>query len=213
MSGSVRGSNPTAKRIVVGITGASGAVYARRLLECLAEAEADTHLVVSPHGRRLIADELGISQPSAAALVGESLARAIAVHQYNDVGALPASGSFLTDGMIICPCSSNMLGEIAAGTAANLIARAAAVHLKESRRLILLTREMPVSRIEIENMLRVSAAGGIICPASPGFYLSPKTVGDLVDFVVGKLLDLIGAAHSLATRWSPSRPPRDEPDR
>ncbi len=199
-----------AKRVVVGITGASGAAYAKRLLQCLAEAEVDTHLVVSPRGGRLIADELGIARPTPENLVGKELGRSITMHQYNDVGALPASGSFLTDGMIVCPCSSNTLGEIASGTAANLIARAALVQLKESRRLILLTREMPVSRIEIENMLRVSSAGGIICPASPGFYLSPKTVGNLIDFVVGKLLDLMGVSHSLATRWDPLRPPPDE---
>jgi len=195
-----------AKRIVIAITGASGAAYARRLLECLTQARAETHLIISPHGRRLLADELGVSQPTAENLVGETLAGAITVHQYGDIGALPASGSFLTDGMIVCPCSSNTLGEIASGTASNLITRAAMVHLKEARRLVLLTREMPVSRIEIENMLRVASAGGIICPASPGFYLQPKTVDDLVDFVVGKLLDLIGVAHSLRTRWSPTKP-------
>jgi 4-hydroxy-3-polyprenylbenzoate decarboxylase len=192
-----------ADRIVVGITGASGAAYAKRLIECLARAKVETHLIISPHGRRLIAEELGIAHLTVEALAGESPAGAVTIHQYNDVGALPASGSFLTDGMIVCPCSSNMLGEIASGVAANLIARAAMVHLKESRRLVLLTREMPVSRIEIENMLRVSSAGGIICPASPGFYLLPKRVEDLVDFVVGKLLDLIGVAHSLPTRWAP----------
>jgi flavin prenyltransferase len=192
-----------ADRIVVAITGASGAAYARRLLECLAQAKVEVHLIISPHGRRLIADELGIDQPTTEALVGRALAGAITLHPYNDIGALPASGSFLTDGMIVCPCSSNTLGEIASGTAANLIARAAMVSLKESRRLVLLTREMPISRIEIENMLRVSSAGGIICPASPGLYLQPKTVEDVVDFVVGRLLDLVGVAHALRTRWNP----------
>lgn len=198
-----------AKRIVVAITGASGAVYAGRLLQCLAEAEAEIHLIVSPHGCQLIAEELGIARPSAEALVGPRLAGAITTHAYEDVGALPASGSFLTDAMIICPCSGNTLGEVAAGTAANLVSRAAAIHLKESRRLVLLIREMPLSQIEIRNMQQVSQAGGIICPASPGFYLHPKGIPDLVDFVVGKLCDLVGVPHSLATRWSGSRPSGD----
>ncbi|HWL92427.1 MAG TPA: UbiX family flavin prenyltransferase [Phycisphaerae bacterium] len=189
------------KRIVVAVTGASGAAYARRLLECLALGGAEVHLVISPYGRRLFADELDIADPSPAALVGHKLASAITSHPYRDVGDQLASGSFLTDAMIVCPCSSNTLGEIASGLGDNLISRAAAVHLKESRRLILAPREMPVSQIELENMLRVSRAGGIICPASPGFYMRPAGVDDLVDFVVGKLLDLVGVPHQLNTRW------------
>jgi 4-hydroxy-3-polyprenylbenzoate decarboxylase len=193
------------RRIVLAVTGASGAVYARRLLEVLSAGGADLHLVISPHGRRLFADELGIENPSPENLVGAGASRCITVHNYRDVGAPLASGSFLTDGMIICPCSSNTLGDVAAGTGANLISRAAAVHLKEARRLILVPREMPVSQIEIGNMLRISQAGGIICPASPGFYMLPKTVDDLVDFVVGKLCDLVGVSHALNTRWDPRR--------
>jgi 4-hydroxy-3-polyprenylbenzoate decarboxylase len=193
------------RRIVVGVTGASGAVYARRLLEVLASGGAEIHLVISPHGRRLFADELGIENPTPENLIGHPAAPAITVHAYRDVGAPLASGSFLTDAMIICPCSSNTLGDVACGTGANLISRAAAVHLKEHRRLILAPREMPVSRIEIENMLRVAQSGGIICPASPGFYMLPKTVEDLVDFVVGKLCDLVAVAHSLNTRWEGQR--------
>jgi len=198
------------KRIVVAVTGASGAAYARRLLECLAEAGAETHLILSPWGRRLFADELAIARPAPAALVGPGLARAITLHRYKDVGSKLASGSFLTDAMIVCPCSSNTLGEIAAGTGANLISRAAAVHLKEARRLILVPREMPLSQIEIANMLRVSRAGGIICPASPGYYMLPRSVEDLIDFVVGKLLDLVGIDHALRTRWEPG--PQGEPE-
>jgi flavin prenyltransferase len=199
------------KRIVVGITGASGAVYAKRFLECLAEGGAEAHLIISPHGRELIADELKIIQPTPEALVGPARAGTITQHAYEDVGAPPASGSFLTDGMVICPCSSNTLAEVAGGLASNLISRAAAVHLKEGRRLVLLTREMPVSQIEIASMLRVSQAGGIICPASPGFYMQPATIGDLVDFVAGKLCDLFGIGHSLNTRWDP-RLRRSGPD-
>ncbi len=192
-----------AKRIVVAITGASGAAYARRLLACLASAGVDIHLIVSPYGRRLCRDELGLSAPSPEALVGAESASSIKTHDYRDVGAYLASGSFVTDGMVICPCSGNTLGHVAAGLGDNLITRAAAVHLKESRRLILVPREMPVSQIEIENMLRVSRAGGILCPASPGFYMMPRTVDDLVDFVAGKLCDLLDVSHNLNTRWEP----------
>lgn len=193
------------KQIVLAVTGASGALYARRLLAVLTEGGAHVHLVISPYGRRLFADELGIEQPTPDALVGAKRAASVTEYPYRDVGARLASGSFLTDAMIVCPCSSNTLGDIAAGTGANLISRAAAVHLKESRRLILVPREMPVSQIDLRNMLRVSRAGGIICPASPGFYMLPKTVDDLVDFVVGKLCDLVGVTHALNTRWQPAR--------
>ncbi len=189
------------KRIVVAVTGASGAPYSQRLLECLALGGAEVHLIVSPYGRRLFADEMNIDDPSPERLVGAKLASAVTAHPYRDVGDQLASGSFLTDAMIVCPCSSNTLGEIAAGLGGNLIARAAAVHLKESRRLIVVPREMPVSQIELENMLRISRAGGIICPAAPGFYMLPNRVSDLVDFVVGKLLDLVSVPHELNTRW------------
>ncbi|HKQ49242.1 MAG TPA: UbiX family flavin prenyltransferase [Phycisphaerae bacterium] len=195
------------KRIVVAVTGASGAVYARRLLQCLAEGDVEIHLVLSPYGRRLMKDELGIVKPTPESLVGPEKAKTITIHAYRDVGAPLASGSFLTDGMIVCPCSSNTLGEIAAGTGANLISRAAAVHLKEARRLILVPREMPLSQIEIGNMLRLSQAGAIICPASPGYYMLPGKIEDLVDFVAGKLCDLVGVAHELNTRWQPPANP------
>ncbi|MBN1488309.1 MAG: UbiX family flavin prenyltransferase, partial [Phycisphaerae bacterium] len=104
--------------------------------------------------------------------------------------------------MVICPCSSNTLGAIAAGLGDNLITRAAHVTLKERRRLILLHREMPLSEIDLENMLRISRAGGVICPAAPGFYMQPESVDDLVDFVVGRLLDLLHVPHNLNTRWT-----------
>ena len=108
--------------------------------------------------------------------------------------------------MVICPCSSNTLAAIAAGTADNLITRAALVTLKEARRLVLVPRETPLSQIELTNMLRISQAGGIICPAAPGFYLNPRSIDDLVDFVVGRVLDLLGLPHDLRTRWSPEPP-------
>ncbi len=189
-----------AKRIVVGVTGASGAQYARRLIECLCDAKVDVHLVVSPNGKRLIHDELRITEVSATALLGRPCER-LTIHPYRDVGAELASGGFLTDGMIVCPCSSNTLGAMAAGLSENLLHRAAAVTLKEARRLIVVPREMPISRIDLLNALQLSKAGAIICPASPGFYMMPTTIDDLIDFVVGKLLDLMSVPHRLNTRW------------
>ena len=189
------------RRIIVGITGASGAEYARRLVECLCQAEHETHVIASPNGRRLFQEELGLSTVSADSLLGSDSDRVV-VHNYRDVGAKIASGSFRTAGMIVCPCSTNTLGAIAAGLGDNLINRAAAVTLKEGRRLILVPREMPLSRIDLLNALRLQEAGAIICPASPGFYMEPKTIGDLIDFVVGKLLDLLNVPHELNTRWA-----------
>lgn len=191
------------KKVVMAITGASGAVYAVRALECLASSGVEVHLVISPYGRRLLLDELGISDPHPRNLIGADLSRMVTTYSYRDVGGRLASGSFLTDGMLICPCSSNTLGEVASGLGSNLISRAAAVHLKEARRLILVPREMPVSQVEIENMLRISRAGGILCPACPGFYMKPKSIDDLVDFVVGKVCDLLEIPHDRNTRWDP----------
>lgn len=190
------------KQIVMAITGASGAVYARRLAQCIVQADTHLHLVVSPHGRRVLASELGIRDLTPAAILGSTPAN-FTLYRFSDVGARIASGSFNSDGMVICPCSSNTLAAVAAGTARNLITRAAAVMLKEARRLVLVPREMPLSPIEITNMLRVSRAGGIICPACPGFYLRPQSIEDLVDFVVGRVLDLLKLPHTLRTRWDP----------
>ncbi len=189
------------KRIIVGVSGASGAAYARRLVQCLCEAEVEVRLVITPNGKRLFHDELGLADPSARAILGRECAK-LTLHPYRDVGDVLASGSFLTDGMVICPCSSHTLGAIAAGLGDNLLHRAAQVTIKEARRLILVPREMPMSRIDLQNALRLSECGVILCPASPGFYMMPKSIDDLVDFVVGKLLDLLGVPHSLHTRWS-----------
>lgn len=187
--------------IVVGVTGASGALYAHRLINCLIDAGTVVHLVVSPYGRQLFADEMGIHDVSGETILGRDDDRLIQ-HSYRDMSAAIASGSLITGGMIVCPCSSNSLAQIAAGMGDNLLNRAAQVTLKERRRLIVVPREAPMSHLEIENCLRLSAAGAIICPASPGFYMLPKTIDDLVDFVVGKLLDLIGVSHQLNVRWS-----------
>ncbi len=206
--------NPPARHIVVGITGASGAAYARRLVESLTAPDAATHahVVISPHGRQLLADELGIRQVTPAALTGAAAGR-MTMYDYDDVGCALASGSFRTDGMVVCPCSSNTLGAIAAGLGDNLITRAAHVTLKERRRLVLLHREMPVSPIDLRNMLRLSRAGAVICPASPGFYRKPRTIDDLVDFVVGRLLDLLDVPHALRVRWEDADLPRRPPGR
>jgi 4-hydroxy-3-polyprenylbenzoate decarboxylase len=192
------------KQFVLGITGASGAAYSTRLIECLAAAGADVHLVITPYGRQLLLDELGLRSPSKESLGGAHADR-VTIHPFRDLGSKLASGSFLTSGMIVCPCSSNTLAQIASGAGNNLLTRAAHVHLKERRPLILVVRESPLSLIEIENMARVTRSGGTVCPASPGFYMMPRTIGDLVDFVVGKVLDLAGVPHPLNTRWSGSQ--------
>src|SRR5712671_1379366 len=194
--------------IVTAITGASGALYAQRFIQGLVAAGVNTHLVVSPLGRRLLYDELGLETVDLTALAGTPDHR-ITLYNYNDVGSKLASGSFLHDGMVIVPCSSNTLAEVAHGMGGNLISRAAAVTLKERRKLILVHREMPLSPIDINNYQTLSQAGVILAPANPGFYLNPTTVGEVVDFVAGKHLDLLGVPHALDTRWDPKnvRPP------
>lgn len=188
------------KQIVVGITGASGAVYAVRLVHLLLEADAHVHVVASAYGRQLLAQELDLRQLTPTILGGPRAAQ-VTVYSHLDLAARISSGSFLTDGMIVCPCSSNTLAAIAAGLADNLVTRAAMVTLKESRRLVLVPREMPLHQIEIENMLRLSRAGAIICPASPGFYNRPRNIDDLVDFVAARVLDLLQVPHRLPVRW------------
>ena len=188
--------------VVTAITGASGALYAQRFIQGLVGAGMDVHLIVSPLGRRLLHDELGMETVDLPALAGAPK-HSITLYNYNDVGCKLASGSFLHDGMVIVPCSSNTLAEVAHGIGDNLVARAAAVTLKERRRLVLAHREMPLSVIDVNNYKVLSDAGVILAPCNPGFYLNPATVGDVVDFVAGKLLDLIGVPHSMDTRWEP----------
>lgn len=196
--------------IVTAITGASGALYAQRFIHGLAAAGVNVHLVVSPLGRRLLHDELGMETVDPEALAGVKEHR-VTLYNYNDVGAKIASGSFLHDGMVIVPASSNTLAEVAHGIGDNLIARAAAVTLKERRKLVIAHREMPLSAIDVNNYKILSDAGVIISPCNPGFYLNPTSVGEIADFVAGKLLDLIGVRHAFDTRWDPKnlRPPMD----
>lgn len=192
----------TPRNIVVAITGASGAWYAQRFIQGLVAAGVKVHLVVSPLGRRLLHDEMGLETVDLSALAG-SPRHAITLYNYNDVGAKIASGSFLHDGMVIVPCSSNTLAAVAHGLGDNLISRAAAVTLKERRRLVLAHRETPLSPMDVNNYKILSDAGVILAPANPGFYLNPTTVGEIVDFVAGKLLDLVGVPHAFETRWDP----------
>jgi 4-hydroxy-3-polyprenylbenzoate decarboxylase len=196
--------------IITAITGASGALYAQRFIHGLAAAGVQTHLVVSPLGRRLLHDELGMETVDPEALAAMKEHR-ITLYNYNDVGAKIASGSFLHDGMVIVPASSNTLAEVAHGLGDNLICRAAAVSLKERRKLIIAHREMPLSPIDVNNYKILTDAGVIISPCNPGFYLNPTSVLEVADFVAGKLLDLIGVRHAFDTRWDPKnlRPPMD----
>lgn len=197
------------KQIVVAVTGASGVIYGRRLTQELARRDAHTHLVISPRAREVIADELDIGPVTRESWV-DGPCENVTLYSHRDVGARIASGSFLTHGMVICPCSSHTLAAVAGGLGDNLVTRAAMVALKEARRLILVPREMPLSQVEIENMLRLSRAGAIVCPPCPGFYLRPQRVEHLVDFVVGRLLDLLSIEHDLRTRWDPNATRRRE---
>jgi 4-hydroxy-3-polyprenylbenzoate decarboxylase len=188
--------------IVVAITGASGAPYAVRLLESLVAAGRGVQLIVSSHGLRLLQTEMGID--SVAALrerVGAGWDRHITVFDDNDRGASPASGSALNAGMVICPCSMGTLSAISVGASRSLVERAADVALKERRPLLLVPRETPLSAIHLENMLRVTRAGAVVMPASPGFYHQPRGVDDLVNFIVARVLDHLGVPHRLVARW------------
>ncbi len=200
------------KRIVVGISGASGAAYATRLIEQLLTHGHEVHLVVTEYGRQLLGDELGIKKilltelvPSLAKRADDIDNKRLFLHPHKDVGAVIASGSFLHHGMVVVPCSSTALGYIATGSGSNLLARAAMVTLKERRPLILVHRESPLSLIDIRNMETVTLAGGIIAPANPGFYLLPKSIDEVIDFVVAKCLDLLHIEHTLKNRWADRR--------
>jgi len=194
--------SPTAP-IVVGITGASGAPYAVRLLQQLAASHRSVSLIVSKYGMRLLDTEVGISSMDALreAVGKDAWDSCVQTYGNDDRGAPPASGSSLTAGMIVCPCSMGTLSAIAVGASRSLIERAADVTLKERRKLILVPRETPLSAIHLGNMLRLTRAGAVIMPAAPGFYHRPKQVSDLVDFMVARMLDQLGVEQSLVERW------------
>ena len=192
--------------IVMAVTGASGAPYAVRLVEALAAARQPVQLIVSDHGLRLLRTETEIASVDA---LREHVGAAawdehVMVFDDNDRGAAPASGSARNRGMVICPCSMGTISAISQGTSRSLVERAADVALKERRTLVLVPRETPYSTIHLENMLRLTRAGAVVLPASPGFYHRPAEIAELVDFVVARVLDHLGVAHSLGRRWGES---------
>ncbi len=186
--------------VTFGITGASGAPYAVRLLRALNESGTPVRLIVSGYGLRLLAEETGIDGIDALRAATGDWSR-VEMYDSLDRGATPASGSAPSAGMVVCPCSMGTLASIAAGTSRNLVERAADVALKERRPLILVPRETPLSLIHLENMTRLTRAGATIMPAAPGFYHRPRSIDDLVDFVVARICDQLGVEQSLMKRW------------
>jgi flavin prenyltransferase len=176
------------------MTGASGVIYGIRLLEVMKKAKIETHLVMSPAAKITIAAETDFAIPNVEKL-------ATKVYRHTDIAASISSGSFRTEGMIVIPCSMHALGALASGVSDNLLLRAAEVTMKERRSLILVPRETPLSLIHIENMERLARAGACILPAMPGFYERPKSVAQIVDHLVGKVLDIAGVDHDLFKRW------------
>src|SRR5437763_1494378 len=190
-------------RVFLGITGASGTPYARRLVEALSAAGCDVGVSISGAAVEVIATELyGDARLSADEVVARFTEGIdVTVYAPNDWRAPYASGSAKVDGYVICPCSMGTLGTIASGAMQNLIHRAASVALKEGRKLVLCPRETPLSSIHLENMLRVKHAGAVVLFLAPGFYHGARSVEDLVDFVVGRCLDQLGLEHELVRRW------------
>jgi flavin prenyltransferase len=186
--------------VTFGITGASGAPYAVRLLRALNDSGTPVRLIVSGYGLRLLAEETAIDGIDALRAATGDWSR-LELYDSLDRGATPASGSAPSAGMVVCPCSMGTLASIAAGTSRNLVERAADVALKERRPLILVPRETPLSLIHLENMTRLTRAGATIMPAAPGFYHRPQSIDDMVDFVVARILDHLGVDHRLGKRW------------
>ena len=188
------------KSAFIGITGASGAPYAVRLIEALVENEVFVEICASEMGEKVLAYEMG-------GLSTKKLAEAYGVKRYapDDLFAPPASGTSVPDVALIAPASVSTLGKVASGTGTNLIHRVADVALKERKKLVVLEREMPYSLVHLRNMAAITEAGGLVVSAAPGFYNHPETLEDLVDFVVGKVLDVIGVGHKLVERWGHKR--------
>jgi 4-hydroxy-3-polyprenylbenzoate decarboxylase len=182
------------KRIVVGITGATGSIFGVRLLEVMRAAGIETHLVMSKWGARTMTHETSRSVEDVSALASMS-------YNPNDQGAAISSGSFLTDGMVIAPCSMRTLAAIATGQGEHLVHRAADVALKERRKLILVVRESPLSEIHLENMLKLARMGVTILPPMPGFYNHPQSIEEMVDHIVMRILDQLGIESELTKRW------------
>lgn len=186
--------------VTVAITGASGAAYAVRLLSALNAARVPLRLIISGTGWRLLEEELDIEDEAGLRQRTGDWSH-VMLYRDDDRGATPASGSAPSRGMVVCPCSMGTLASIAQGTTRSLIERAADVVLKERRRLILVPRETPYSQIHLENMLRLTQAGAIILPASPGFYHRPRSIDDLIDFVVGRVLAHLDVPGQIGPRW------------
>jgi 4-hydroxy-3-polyprenylbenzoate decarboxylase len=187
--------------VVLAITGASGAPYGVRLLEVLAGAAVPVWLIVSGHGFRLLQAECGIGDLDALRAATGGDWRSVRFFPDDDRGALPASGSQRTGGMVICPCSMGTVAAVAGGTSRSLVERAADVTLKERRRLILVPRETPMSLVHLRNLVAVTEAGATVLPAAPGFYHRPARVEELVDFVVQRVLDQLALDITIARRW------------
>jgi 4-hydroxy-3-polyprenylbenzoate decarboxylase len=196
---------PRPTRLIVALTGATGAVYGVRLLQVLRDSAVETHLLISDAGVLSLHQELGVNRKEV-----ETLAHT--VYSVRDAGAAVASGSFPTDGMIVAPCSMKTLAAIAHGLCDNLIARAADVTLKERRRLLLMVRETPFNLAHLRNMTAVTEMGGIIYPPLPALYQRPASIAEMVDHTVGRVLDMYGIAHKLTPRWSGMRTHERAPD-
>ena len=189
--------------LLVGMSGGSGVIYGVRLLEVLKRLKVEAHLIVSTAAQETLVIETGYK-------VGHVESLASRVYRFNDIAAAPASGTFRTKGMVVIPCSMKTLAGVASGYSDNLLLRAAEVTLKERRPLVLVPRETPLTTIHIENMLRVARAGAVVLPAMPGFYDRPKTVDDLIDHVVGKVLDVLNIEHDLYKQWTGPKKERHE---
>jgi 4-hydroxy-3-polyprenylbenzoate decarboxylase len=192
------------KRIVVGITGASGAIYGIRLLQILRACETETHLIVSRAAQMTLAYETDYK-------LSEVEKLATAVYPNADIGAACSSGSFRTDGMIIAPCSTKTMSEIASGVTANLISRSADVALKERRKVVLLLRETPLHLGHIRTMAAVTEAGAIVCPPVPAFYIRPNSLEEMVDHTLGRVLDLFDINAGTVKRWAGGKAQKREP--
>ncbi len=193
--------------IVLGVTGASGAIYSRRLLHVLLDTNCDVHLSVSPSGKAVFEQELSESLDLDDFSVEQFLGTAtplpgrLTYHHYKNLMAPIASGSFLTSAMVICPCSGSTLSAVTHAMGDNLIHRAAEVHLKERRKLVVVPRESPLSLPQLKNMQAIHEAGAVVLPASPGFYHNPETIDDLVNFVVSRICDQLNITNELVGRW------------
>lgn len=183
------------RRIIVGVSGASGAIYAYRLIQVLADSGIEVHFVASKAGLEVLEYECGLTMVQLTQMVHK-------IYDVNRIDSAIASGSFPCESMVIVPCSMKTLGSLANGIAGNLLTRAADVTLKEGRKLVLVTRETPVHAIHLENMLKLSHAGARIVPACPGFYHRPKTIEELVDMLVGKICDALNVDNDLFERWT-----------